>query len=381
VIGSPVIRPTFAQIDLDTLKANYRALCDFVASDSQRTPPQLIGVVKANAYGHGLVPVAQALEAAGATMVACADIEEGVELRDGGIRVQILVFGALSISDLNGIFDYDLTPTVSSPSVARALQDAASARASPLHCHLKIDTGMNRFGFRYDNLRSTIPEVIGSSYLVFDAVYTHFATADDPTHPLFVEQCERFDAVVEKLTSLGLGGVRRHAANSAALLTSRACWHDAVRPGLLLYGVPPPGGAVPSALGVRPVMSLRSRVVAVKGIRDGETSGYGALFTAGRPTRVAIVPAGYADGLDVRLAGVGEVLIRGHRAPIVGSVCMDSITIDVTDIDVEPGDEVVVIGSQDGDRIDVSEVAHWIGTVPHDILCRMGSRIERRYAT
>ena len=164
-------------------------------------------------------------------------------------------------------------------------------------------------------------------------------------------------------------------------MTSRACWHDAVRPGLLLYGVPPPEVAVPSALGVRPVMSLRSRVVAVKGIRDGETSGYGALFTAGRPTRVAIVPAGYADGLDVRLAGVGEVLIRGHRATIVGSVCMDSITIDVTDVDVEPGDEVVVIGSQDGDRIDANEVARWIGTVPHDILCRMGSRIERRYAT
>ena len=322
MIGFPVVRPTFAQIDLDTLKANYRALRDFVASDPQTTPPQLIGVVKANAYGHGLVPVARALETAGVTMVACADIEEGVQLRDGGIRVPILVLGALSISDLNGIFEYDLTPTVSSPSAARALQDAASARAAPLHCHLKIDTGMNRFGFRYDNLRSTMPEVLGGSHLVFDAVYTHFATAEDPTHTLFVEQRERFRVALETLASLRLGGVCCHTANSAALLTSRACWHDAVRPGLLLYGVPPPAVAVPSALGVRPVMSLRSRVVAVKGIRESETSGYGALFTAGRPTRVAIVPAGYADGLDVRLAGVGEVLIRGHRAPIVGSVCM-----------------------------------------------------------
>ena len=381
MIGFPVVRPTFAQIDLETLKANYRALLDFVASGSQATPPQLIGVVKANAYGHGLVPVAQALEMAGATMVACADIEEGVQLRDGGIGVPILVFGALSISDLNGIFEYDLTPTVSSPSAARALQDAASVRAAPVHCHLKIDTGMNRFGFRYDNLQSTMPEVLGGSHLVFDGVYTHFATAEDPTHPLFVEQRKRFRSALGTLASLGLGGVRCHTANSAALLTSRACWHDAVRPGLLLYGVAPPGVAVPSALGVRPVMSLKSRVVAVKGIRNGETSGYGALFTAGRPTRVAIVPAGYADGLDVRLAGLGEVLIRGHRAPIVGSVCMDSITIDVTDVDAEPGDEVVIIGSQDGERIDANEVARWIGTVPHDILCRMGSRIERRYST
>ena len=381
MIGFHVIRPTFAQIDLDTLKANYLALRDFLASDRPAPPPELIAVVKANAYGHGLVPVAQALEAVGATMLACADIEEGVELRDAGIRRPILVFGALSISDLNGIFDYDLTPTVSSPSAARALQDAASARAAPLHCHLKIDTGMNRFGFRYDNLHSMMPEVLGGSHLVFDGVYTHFAIAEDPTHPLFVEQRERFRAALDTLASLGLGGVRCHAANSAALLAGRGCWHDAVRPGLLLYGVAPPEVTVPGALGVRPVMSLRSRVVAVKGMRVGETSGYGARFAAGRPTRVAIVPAGYADGLDVRLAGVGEVLIRGHRAPIVGSVCMDSITIDVTDVEVEPGDEVVVIGSQDGDRIDANEVARWIGTVPHDVLCRMGSRIERRYAS
>ena len=374
-----MVRPTFAQIDLDALKANYRALHDFVASDPQVRPPQLIAVVKANAYGHGLVPVTQALETAGATMVACADIEEGVQLRDRGIRVPILVFGALSISDLNGIFEYDLTPTVSSPSAARALRDAASARAATLHCHLKIDTGMSRFGFRYDNLRRMMPDVLGGSHLVFDAVYTHFATAEDPTHPLFVEQRERFRAARDTLAALGIGGVRHHAANSAALLTGRACWHDAVRPGLLLYGVSPPDVALPRTLGVRPVMSLRSRVVAVKGMRVGETSGYGARFAAGRPTRVAIVPAGYADGLDVRLAGVGEVLIRGRRAPIVGSVCMDSITIDVTDVEVEPGDEVVIIGSQDGDRIDANEVARWIGTVPHDILCRMGSRIERLY--
>ena len=379
MIGFDVVRPTFAQIDLDTLRENYRAIREFVSGE-RGTQPELIAVVKANAYGHGLVPVARALEGAGATMVACADIEEGVQLREGGVRAQILVFGALSISDLNGVFEYDLTPTVSSPSAARALQAAAAARAVRLHCHLKIDTGMNRFGFRYDNLRSMMPEVLGNPQLVFDAVYTHFATAEDSTDPLFVKQCERFSAARETLTSLGLGGVRCHAANSAALLAGRTCWHDAVRPGLLLYGVPPPDVVVPGALRVKPVMSLRSRVVAVKGMRAGETTGYGARFTAQRPTRVAVVPAGYADGLDYRLSGIGEVLIRGRRAPIVGSVCMDSITIDVTDVDAEPDDEVVVIGSQEGDQIDVSEVARWTGTVPHAVLCRTGSRIERVYA-
>ena len=147
------------------------------------------------------------------------------------------------------------------------------------------------------------------------------------------------------------------------------------------YGVAPLGTVLPAELSVRPVLSLRSQVVAVKGMHIGEISGYGARFEALRPTRVAIVPAGYADGLDVRLAGIGHVLVRGRRVPIVGSVCMDSITIDVTDVHVEPGDEVVVIGEQGQERIDAVEVARWVGTVPHEVLCRTGSRIERVYAS
>ena len=375
-----MVRPTYAQIDLDALQDNYRALRTFVGDRVPGAPPVVMAVVKANAYGHGLVSVALALEAAGATMLACADIEEGVRLRQEGVRAPILVFGALSISDLNGVFDYGLTPTVSSPSAARALQRAAADRGLQLHCHLKIDTGMNRFGFRYDNLRRTMPEVLSSSHLVFDAIYTHFATAEESSGRLFADQGVRFDQATSTLASFGVVGVDRHAANSAALLAGPQCWYQAVRPGLLLYGVAPPGVSVPGGLQVRPVMSLRSRVVAVKGMRAGETSGYGGRFTAGRPTRVAIVPAGYADGLDVRLAGVGEVLIRGRRAPIVGSVCMDSIAIDVSDVDVDPGDEVVVIGAQDDDQIDALEVSKWLGTVPHDVLCRTGSRIERVYS-
>ena len=172
-----MVRPTYAQIDLDALQDNYRALRTFVGDRVPGAPPVVMAVVKANAYGHGLVSVALALEAAGATMLACADIEEGVRLRQEGVRAPILVFGALSSSDLNGVFDYGLTPTVSSPSAARALQRAAADRGLQLHCHLKIDTGMNRFGFRYDNLRRTMPEVLSSSHLVFDAIYTHFATS------------------------------------------------------------------------------------------------------------------------------------------------------------------------------------------------------------
>ena len=382
VVG-PAVRPTFARIDLDHLQANYRAIRAFVASAAggpAGRPPEIIAVVKANAYGHGSVAVARALEAAGATMLACADVEEGVELRRGGVRIPVLVFGALGVSDLNGVFEHGLTPTVSSPSAARALQAAAALRGVRLHCHLKIDTGMNRFGFRHDNLRATLPDVLAGRNLVFDAAYTHFATADQPGHPLFEEQRRRFDAALAASASLGLTVRSRHAASSAALLRGRCVWFDAVRPGLLLYGVAPTSVAPPAGLELRPVMSLRSRVAAVKGMRPGETSGYGARFAATRPARIAVVPAGYADGLDVRLAGVGEVLVRGRRAPIVGSVCMDSITIDVTAFDVDPGDEVALIGAQGGGRIDAGEMARWIGTVPHEILCRTGSRIARVHA-
>ena len=383
--SSTVVRPTFAHIDLEVLKANYRSVREFVAcrADGSRDPrpPGIIAVIKANAYGHGSVAVARALEQAGATMLACADIEEGVSLREAGIRAPVLVFGALGISDLNGVFEHGLIPTVSSPSAARALQVAAANRATRLRCHLKIDTGMNRFGFRYDNLATTLPDVLASPNLVFDEVYTHFATADQPSHVLFDEQRRRFDAALTTLAELGVRARRRHAANSAALLRDRHSWFEAVRPGLLLYGVVPRPLTAPPTLPVGPVMSLRSRIVAVKGMRPGDTVGYGARFTAGRPTRVAIVPAGHADGLDVRLSGSGSVLVRGRRVPIIGSVCMDSITVDVTELDVSPGDEVVMLGAQGDDRIDVSEMAEWIGTVPHEILCRTGSRIERVYTS
>lgn len=378
-----MVSPTFANIDLEALKANYLSVSEFIQRRSSKklnkVPVNIIAVIKANAYGHGSIAVARALEEAGSFMLACADIEEGVKLRESGVRTPILVFGALSVSDLNGVFTHNLIPTVSSPFAARALQAAAETRNFQLHCHLKIDTGMNRFGFRHDNLHQTIPEVLLSRNLIFDAVYTHFATADQLSNQIFERQQKHFIASIEVLSMLGFQSRFCHAANSASLLRDDQCWFDAVRPGLLLYGVVPPPLIPPPSLRLRPVMSLRSRIVAVKGVRPGEILGYGGQFAAVRPTRVAIVPAGYADGLDVRLAGVGFALVRGCRVPIIGSVCMDSITIDVTELDVSPGDEVVILGTQDDEHIDIVEMAKWIGTVPYEILCRTGIRIERVY--
>ena len=383
-----MIRPTVARIDLAALKSNYQHIVDYLQADGSAATPGVIAVVKANAYGHGAAQVALALEAAGADLLACADIEEGAALRAAGVRADILVFGALSVSDLDGLFDGRLTPTISTPGAAQAVQAAAARYKRTLRYHLKLDTGMNRLGFRVDNLRRTLPALLASPNLELAAIYTHFATADDPESPLFNEQRLRFDTARRQIGDLqrDVRGDRKenasepfvHAANSAALLRDSRVWYDRVRPGLLLYGIVPPPLA--STLALTPIMTLSSRLVAVKGVRVGEGVGYGMRFHADRPTTIAIVPAGYADGLDLRLAGRGAVLIRGRRAPIVGAVNMDMLMADVTGLDVSPGDEVVIIGAQGEDRIDVREMAAQIGTIPYEILCRIGSRIERVYA-
>jgi len=384
-----VIRSTVAHVDLASLQANFKAIQQFLAEGSAdpeaasagakgpRRVPKVMAVVKANAYGHGAERVAVALEAAGADLLACADIEEAVVLRRAGVRVPILIFGALSVSDLDGLFEFSLTPTISTPSAARAVQAAASRHKTMLGYHLKIDTGMNRLGFRHDNLRRTLPELLGSSNLRLEAIYTHFATADEPESPFFDLQRTNFEAALKVIDR----NVLIHAANSAATLRDSRVWYDMVRPGLMLYGIVPPPLA--STIPLKPVMSLTSRVVAVKGVRPGEGVGYGLRFAADKPVTTAVIPAGYADGIDLRVSGRSQVLIRGRRVPIVGAVSMDMMMVDVTDLeDVSPGDEVVIIGRQGEEswqQIDAREMAAAIGTIPWEIVCRIGSRIERQY--
>jgi alanine racemase len=381
-----MIRSTVAHVDLAALQANFKAIQNFLQGGGPQGPalhrkaPRIVAVVKANAYGHGAERVALALEAAGADLLACADIEEGVVLRRAGVRAPILVFGALSVSDLDGVFEFSLTPTISSPAAARAVQAAAAKHSTTLGYHLKIDTGMNRLGFRHDNLRRTLPELLGSPNLRLEAIFTHFATADEPERPFFNEQRERFEVALKTIEGIS-GRALRHAANSAAMLRDSRVWYDMVRPGLLLYGIVPPPLA--TTIPLTPVMSLTSRVVAVKGLRPGEGAGYGLRFQADAPVTTAVIPAGYADGIDLRVSGRCHVLIRGRRVPIVGAVSMDMMMVDVTGLDdVSPGDEVVIIGRQGTEswqQIDAREMAAAIGTIPYEIVCRIGARIERQY--
>ena len=196
-------------------------------------------------------------------------------------------------------------------------------------------------------------------------------------HPAFADQRLRFDEAGGRRPARGIPIHSRHAANSAALLRDERVWYDFVRPGLLLYGIVPP--PIASTLPLRPALSLHSRIVAVKGLRPGEGIGYGLRGADDRVRTVAVVPAGYADGLDLRLSGQGCMLVRGRRAPVVGSVCMDMSMIDVTGLDVAPGDEVVIVGAQDPEAVGVREIAASIGTIPYELLCRVGARIQRVY--
>src|SRR5229473_2479279 len=209
-----MVRPTVARVDLSALKSNYRLIVERLAREQPANTPGVIAVVKANAYGHGAVEIGRALEDAGADLLACADIEEGAALRTAGVRAGILVFGALSVSDLDGLFDCRLTPTISTPVAARAVQAAAAKYRQRLRYHLKIDTGMNRLGFRHDNLQHSLPELLASDNLELDAVYTHFATADEPDSPLFNEQRRRFEGALSELEQLGGRPRYRHACNS-----------------------------------------------------------------------------------------------------------------------------------------------------------------------
>src|SRR5687768_2276040 len=296
-----MMRSTVAHVDLAALQANFRAIHAFISrgagSSDPAIAPGIIAVVKANAYGHGSARVALALEQAGATMLACADIEEGIVIRQAGVRVPILVFGALSVSDLDGLFEFALTPTISTPGAARAVQAAAARHKATIGYHLKIDTGMNRLGFRHDNLRRTLPDLLSSANLRLEAVYTHFASADVPESPVFNDQRERFEAAWSVVNEVippkaqrpePSARILRHACNSAALLRDSRVWYDAVRPGLLLYGIVPPPLA--STIQLTPVMSLTSRVVAVKGLRPGEGVGYGLRYQADSPRTVAVIP-------------------------------------------------------------------------------------------
>ena len=369
-------RPTRIRVDLDALAHNLRAI-------RAHTGRPVMGIVKANAYGHGLVPVAKHLEASGVDQLGVAFVEEGIALRRAGVRVPVLVMGGVYGRQLGDFIANDLAITVSSIDKLRLAEAAAEAAGRRARVHLKIDTGMNRIGVQSERCGPLLEAAFASMHCDVDGVYSHLACADDPAHPMTAQQTARFAAVcadVERICAArGRPRPLRHLANSGGVLHFPETWLDMVRPGIALYGAMP-DPAARDTIGLKPVLSLSTRVVYFKVVRAGATVSYGATWTAAKDTRVITLPIGYGDGWPRALSSKGEVLVRGQRKRIVGRVCMDQFMVDLgPDGTAYNEDEVVLIGEQDGERISVEAVADKAGTIPYEILTGLNERIPREY--
>jgi alanine racemase len=363
------------EVDLDAIAANVRAL-QAIAQPTQG----VTAVVKAQAYGMGASAVARAAMDAGARGVAVARIGEARRLREGGLRTEpILLLGGIDADDMPAIVDLDLTPTLTDWPTAERLNDAAGRAAKTLPVQVKVDTGMTRYGAPSDEALLIVRALRNLPALRLDGFYTHFAAADDPD-PFFAhQQLARFLALCEQLQSEGFDLGVKHAANSAGALRVPGAGLDTIRTGIALAGAYATGW-VPRVGGLQTAVALKARVVRLHTPAIGTSIGYGRTYKVYRPMRAALIACGYADGLPRACSNRGRVLIRGERAPLIGTVSMDMAMADVSHLpDVEPGDEVVILGRQGEDEITLDEFAESAGIIPHELLVRLGSRAPRLY--
>jgi alanine racemase len=368
-------RPTRAEIDLAAIVANVGLACRLAGPGTQ-----VMAVVKADAYGHGAVPVARVALQAGATWLGVAIPEEAIPLRHAGIGARILVLGPVVPEQGDLVAAHDLDQCVSDLGQAEVLDRAARAHGRLLGLHLKVDTGMGRVGLPPREVRGVAQKIGGLSSVRLVGLMTHFAEAEAEEPDFAREQLARFAETLRDLQAAGIPVPLRHAANSAALLFLPEARLDMVRPGIILYGGHPRGAAHGPEPALQPALRLRTAITQIKDLARGDSVSYGRTFVAPRDLRVATLPVGYADGCGVLLSNRGQVLIRGRRVPILGRVCMDMTMVDVTGVPgVRVGDEAVLIGRDGADEITADEVAEAQGTISYEVLCRIGPRVPRVY--
>ncbi len=375
-LPSEAIRPTRAEVNMANLRHNLRVI--------ERTagPARVWAVLKADGYGHGSKAIARTLERAGVAGICVALLEEGVELREAGVRLPILVMGGHYGRAWEELLHYDLTPVLHDAGQLDMLAaEIRYAKCSPLDVHVKVDTGMSRLGVMPRELDAFARAAAARPEVCIRGLMTHLACADSGEVAAIEHQLSLFEDASGVLSRHGLRPSIRHAANSAALFAAERARYDVVRPGIALYGVEPAPG---TSAELRPCMSVRTEVVALRSVRAGQPVGYGATWIAQRPSRIATVPIGYADGLHRALSNRGRVLVRGKSAPLAGVVSMDMTMVDVTDVDgAAVGDECVVVGTQKGplgqDTITVEEVAATIESIPWEVLTSISRRVPRFY--
>lgn len=362
------MRPTSCEIDLSAIAHNVQVLRELV------DPTPFCAVVKANAYGHGVLPVAKAALDAGAAWLAVALVEEGIELRSAGVDAPILLLSEPPAPAMGAVVEHSLVPSLYTVAGTKAMSSAAAGKG-PMAVQVVVDTGMRRVGAEVENVALLLETISSSRDLILDGVWTHCPVADEPDNPFTDEQLARFDRLVGALPV----GTPQHVANSAAAITRPARDAAMIRSGIAMYGIDPDkslAGRVP----LKPALRLTSGVSFVKRIAAGEGVGYGLRWTASEATTIATVPIGYADGVrrDYGLRG-GTVLIGGLHHPVRGVVTMDQLMVDVGSAPVEIGDEVVLIGSQGGESITAAAVAATLDTIPYEVVCSIGVRVPRTY--
>ncbi|MGA2530142.1 MAG: alanine racemase [Acidimicrobiales bacterium] len=375
-------RRAWAEVDLEAISHNAAVLTAVVA------PAELCAVVKADAYGHGAVPVAAAALAGGATSLAVALVEEGVVLREAGFEVPIRILSEPACEAMGEVVARDLIPSVYSAAGVEAVRQAAAAASRRVEVEVKVDTGMHRVGAEPAEARLLVGQVVSAPELSYAGLWTHFAVADEPADPFTGEQLARFDALLKALFDAGVPAPARvHAANSAGAIAHPASRYDMVRCGISLYGYLPSGEVAPELIEaagagmLRPALSWKTQVSYVRELGPGERTSYGLAYKLKERSDIATVPVGYADGVPRGLfeAG-GELLVGGRRVPVAGAVTMDQLLVDCgPGSGVARGDEVVLIGSQGTETVSAQEWAERLGTISYEILCRIGPRLPRRH--
>ncbi len=365
------VRATWAEVNLTRMEHNLAAIRRKVA------PSKVMLVVKANAYGHGLVEVSKAL-AGKADYIGVAVLEEGILLRKLGITAPIIVLGGIWGDQILGYLQHDLTLAASSVERLQQIDAVAGRIGAKAKVHLKIDTGMERIGIHYYSARSLQEAALKCTHVEVEGIFSHFANADsaDLTHARL--QLERFNEVLRFYEQRSLPMPMRHMANSAAILQLPESCLDMVRPGIMLYGVYP-SPEVPRTVAVQPALAWKSRVVYFKVVQPGHAVSYGSTWQSDHPVRVVTVPVGYGDGYFRSMSNRAQAIIRGKKFPQVGTICMDQLMINIEGDSAYNGDEVILLGESDGERISAEDLAQWAGTIPYEVLTNINTRVPRLY--
>jgi len=361
----------WAEINLDALEGNLDTILRLAGGGRK-----VILVVKADGYGHGGVQVARVAQQKGVAMLGVATLYEGIELRNAGITLPILILGPSLNEEVADIVSYGLRPTVCDQGFARRFGAACLEQGKDLPVHVEVDTGMGRTGIDYENAESFIEELVTIPGVSIEGLFTHFPDCTSEDVRFSKEQLDRFGRLVERLEAAGIKIAIKHAANSAGVISLPESHLDAVRPGLMAFGLLPAGTS--SGMDLRPVMTLKSRIIQLRRFERGRSVGYGRSYTTGRKALLAAVPIGYGHGYSWRLSNNGVVLVGGKRVPIVGQVSMDITMVDVSSVEgVKVGEEVVLFGEQGAERITVDEIAAATGTINYEVLCGIGRRVVR----